>query len=146
MIQYTKGTLTGSLFFGEKFMLKDIDFTGLEIVSATRNISDFNDVKAITTAITMVREKDSLQGLEGLEKLLKETNLENEGGYVKLSCTYSLNEKNEIIHPVKIVFKGDAKYSVKVHFERDMNPSVIEDVVFVDTVFDTTESELKRVY
>lgn len=127
-------------------MLKDIDYDNLEIVSATRNISDFNDVKSYTTAITMVRKEDSLEGLEGLEKLLKETNLENEGKYVKLSCTYSVNDKGEIIHPVKVLFKGDVKYVVKIHFERDMNPSVIEDVVFVDNVFDTTAPELKRVY
>lgn len=127
-------------------MLKDIDYSSLEIVSATRNISVFDDIKAITTAITMVRDEDSLEGLEGIERLLKETNLENEGRFVKLSCTYSVNENNEIVHPVKIVFKGDTKYVVKVHFERDMNPNVIEDVVFIDNVFDTTATELKRVY
>lgn len=127
-------------------MLKDLNYDALEIVSATRNISDFDDYKSINTTITMLREEDSLQGLEGLERAFKENDLFNEDRYVKLSCTYNTTPKGDIIAPIKVLFKGDEKYIAKALFERDVNPKIIEDLAFVDNVFETTEPDLKRVY
>lgn len=127
-------------------MLKELNYDSLEIVAATRNISVFDGFKTVNTTITMLRLEDSVHGLTGLERAFRENELFNDNRYVKLSTVYSLNEKSEIVPPIKVLFNHNEKYITKALYERDVNPEIIADVVFVDNVFDTTDDNLKRVY
>ncbi|SOK58434.1 hypothetical protein [Yersinia phage fHe-Yen9-04] len=128
-------------------MLKDLEFSGLEIISATKNINDYGSDKDFIIAITMVSDEDSYSHLTGIEKLIHETNLQNDSKYIKLSCSYRTNEKGQIILPIKIAYNGSTeKYSKRAYYERDLTPDLFEDITFIDEFFERTPTEIKRLY
>lgn len=128
-------------------MLKDLEFSHLEVISATKNINDLYDQKDFNITITMVREEDSFSHLEGIERLVHETRLHDEKKFIKLSCTYSTNEDGQTILPIKIAYNGgNEKYSVRAYYEHDLEPSIFEDINFVENFFDRSPNELKRVF
>jgi hypothetical protein len=127
-------------------MLKDIDFDNLEVTACTKNITDLGFEKHVTIAINMVNKEDSFSHMEGLELAFHKNMLDNEKKYVKLSCTYSLNEDEQIILPIKIAYNGLQKYSKRVYYEHDLEPSLFEDINFIEQFFDRSPNELKRLY
>lgn len=128
-------------------MLKDLEFSHLEVISATKNINDLYNQKDFNITITMVREEDSFAHLEGIERLIHETRLHDEKKFIKLSCTYSTNEDGQIILPIKIAYNGGTeKYSVRAYYEHDLKPSIFEDINFVENFFDRSPNDLKRVF
>ncbi|MED6699472.1 hypothetical protein VWH97_07030 [Escherichia coli O157] len=70
-------------------MLKDLDFSNLEIVSAVKNISDMGDEKTVLLTITFVKEEDSYLHLTGIEELIHKTNLQDNGKFIKLQASYT---------------------------------------------------------
>lgn len=128
-------------------MLKDLEFSHLEVISATKNINDLYDQKDFNITITMVREEDSFAHLEGIERLIHETRLHDEKKFIKLSCTYSTNEDGQIILPIKIAYNGGTeKYSKRAYYEHDLTPDIFEDINFVENFFDRSPNHLKRVF
>ena len=128
-------------------MLKDLEFTHLEVISATKNINDLYDKKDFNITITMVREEDSFTHLEGIEKLLHETRLHDENKFIKLSCTYTETEDGKVILPIKVVYNGSTeKYSKRAYYEHDLTPDIFEDINFVENFFERSPNDLKRVY
>ncbi|AQW88686.1 structural protein [Serratia phage BF] len=128
-------------------MLKDLEFSGLEVISATKNINDYDTEKDFIIAITMVRNEDSYSHLTGIEKLIHETNLQNDNKYIKLSCTYRTNDKGQIVLPIKIAYNGSTeKYSKRAYYDRDLTPDLFEDIAFIDDFFERTPTEIKRLY
>ena len=64
--------------YGVSTMLKDLEFSNLEVISATKNINDLYDQKDYNITITMVKSEDSFAHLTGIEKLIHETRLHDE--------------------------------------------------------------------
>lgn len=128
-------------------MLKNLEFSHLEVISATKNINDLYDQKDFNITITMVREEDSFSHLEGIERLVHETRLHDEKKFIKLSCTYSTNEDGQTILPIKIAYNGSTeKYSKRAYYEHDLTPDIFEDINFVESFFDRSPNDLKRVF
>jgi hypothetical protein len=128
-------------------MLKDIDFGKLEVISATKNINDLGNTKDVLVSITMVKEEHSFAHLTGIEKMTQEVILFDTGKHIKLSCSYTKNDKNQISLPIKVAFRnGDERYSNKVFYERELNPDIFEDLNFIEQFFDRTDDRLKRVF
>ncbi|AFC21612.1 hypothetical protein GAP32_162 [Cronobacter phage vB_CsaM_GAP32] len=128
-------------------MLKDLEFTHLEVVSATKNINDLYDKKDFNITITMVREEDSFTHLEGIERLLHETRLHNENKFIKLSCTYTETEDGKVILPIKVAYNGSTvKYRKRAYYEHELTPDIFEDINFVENFFERSPNDLKRVY
>lgn len=127
-------------------MLKDINFDNLEVTTCTKNITDLGDEKHVTIAINMVKLEDSYSHLEGLELAFHKNTLENENKYIKLSCTYSLNEEGQTVLPIKIAFNGNEKYSKRAYYERELNPVLFEDIIFIESIFERAPNDIKRLY
>lgn len=128
-------------------MLKELEFSELEVVSATKNISDSGYEKDFIITITMVRNEDSFSHLTGIEKLVHETNLEDNKKFIKLSCTYRTNSKNQIVLPIKVMYNGGTeKYSKRAFYDRELTPELFEDISFIDEFFERTPDDLKRLY
>lgn len=128
-------------------MLKDLEFSHLEIVSATKNITDLYNQKDFNITITMVPEEHSLSNLSGLERLLKETWLQDEKKLIKLSCTYTKTDDGKIELPIKVMYNGSTqKYSKRAYYEHDLTPDIFEDINFVESFFERSPDNLKRVY
>ena len=128
-------------------MLKDVDFGNLEVISATKNINKNCQGKDVIVTITMIKESDSFAHLTGIQKMAQEIILFETGKHIKLSCSYSENEDKQITLPIKVAYRnGDEHYSKKVFFERDLEPSIFEDLNFVETFFNRTDDKLKRVF
>jgi hypothetical protein len=127
-------------------MLKDINFDNLEITACTKNITETDEGKHVTVAINMVKLEDSYSHLEGLELAFHKNTLENENKYIKLSCTYTLNEEGQTVLPIKIAYNGTEKYSKRAYYERDLEPSLFEDIQFIETFFDRAPTDVKRLY
>lgn len=128
-------------------MLKDIDFGNLEVISATKNINDLGNTKDVIVTITMIKESDSFSHLSGIEKLAQEIILFDTGKHIKLSCSYTQNENEQITLPIKVAYRnGDERYSKKVFFDRELEPSIFEDLNFVETFFNRTDDKLKRIF
>lgn len=131
-------------------MLKELDFSNLEIISAVKNISDMGDEKSVLVTITFVKEKDSYSHLTGIEELIHKTNLENNGKLIKLQASYIQKTSNfiDINNIVKVVYNHpDHKYrntSRNENIAKDTN--IIEDVDFINTIFDRCSIDLKKVY
>ena len=133
--------------YGVSTMLKDLEFSNLEVISATKNINDLYDQKDYNITITMVKSEDSFAHLTGIEKLIHETRLHDEKKFIKLSCTYSVNEEGQTILPIKIAYNGGTeKYSKRAYYEHDLSPDLFEDLAFIDEFFERTPTELKRLY
>lgn len=132
-------------------MIKDINFNSLEVVSSTKNITDLVEYKTVTIAITLVKTDEKYFSYEGIEKLIKDTELSENKKFIKLSCTYSTNEKNQVLLPVKIAFNpGNTgtgeKYSKRYYYESELEVSTFEDLKFIEDFFERTPVELKRLY
>lgn len=127
-------------------MLKDINFDNLEVTACTKNITDLGYEKHVTITINMVKEEDSYSHLEGLELAFHKNNLENEKKYIKLACTYTLNEEGQTVLPIKIAYNGTEKYSKRAYYEHDLEPSIFEDIDFIEKFFDRSPNDLKRLY
>ena len=128
-------------------MLKDLEFTNLEVVSCTKNITDIGDEKYVNITVNLVKESDSFAHLEGIELLVHKTNLENENKFIKLSCTYSLNESGQTVLPIKIAYNGSTeKYSQRAFYDYQLTPTLFEDIAFVEAFFERAPDELKRLY
>jgi len=128
-------------------MLNELDFSMYKINNSTKNINSCDDTKSFIVTINLVLSNYHKPELTELEKLLHETNMINEGKMVKLSASYSTDKHGKYILPIKIAFKDSCQeYKKRVYFERDLNDEVLEDIVFIEKMFDTTETEFKRVY
>lgn len=131
-------------------MLKELDFSNLEIISAVKNISDMGDEKAVLVTITFVKEKDSYSYLTGIEELIHKTNLENDGKLIKLQASYTQKTSNfiDLNNVVKVVYNHpEHTYRNTTRNENVANDSnIIEDVEFINTIFDRCSKDLKKVY
>lgn len=131
-------------------MLKDLDFSNLEIISAVKNITDMDDEKGVMVTITFVKEEDSYKHLTGIEELIHKTNLENDGKLIKLQASYSQKTSFfvDLNNVVKVVYNHpDNKYrSTTRNEEAAIDTNIKDDVEFVNTVFERSAPELKKVY
>ncbi|EON7637285.1 TPA: hypothetical protein OGU99_000445 [Escherichia coli] len=131
-------------------MLKDLDFSNLEIVSAVKNISDMGDEKTVLLTITFVKEEDSYLHLTGIEELIHKTNLQDNGKYIKLQASYTKKTSNfvDLNSVVKVVFNHpEQKYRNVSRNETDASTlQLLQDIEFIETVFERSSKELKKVY
>ena len=131
-------------------MLKDLDFSNLEIVSAVKNISDMGDEKTVLLTITFVKEEDSYSHLTGIEELIHKTNLQDNGKYIKLQASYTKKTSNfvDLNSVVKVVFNHpEQKYRNVSRNETDASTlQLLQDIEFIETVFERSSKELKKVY
>jgi len=128
-------------------MIEDIDFSGLECISAVKNISKIDDYKAIICTITFLKEEDSIKHLTGIEELIAKLALDENNKWIKL--TYALTEVNGEINidaPIKVFFNGiNTPYRKSSRCKAD-STEVLVDVKFIDEVFDRSPTELKFIY
>ncbi|EOR9074257.1 hypothetical protein FOI42_RS03990 [Escherichia coli] len=131
-------------------MLKDLDFSNLEIVSAVKNISDMGDEKTVLLTITFVKEEDSYLHLTGIEELIHKTNLQDNGKFIKLQASYTKKTSNfvDLNSVVKVVFNHpEQKYRNVSRNETDASTlQLLQDIEFIETVFERSSKELKKVY
>lgn len=131
-------------------MLKDLDFSNLEIVSAVKNISDMGDEKTVLLTITFVKEEDSYLHLTGIEELIHKTNLQDNGKYIKLQASYTKKTSNfvDLNSVVKVVFNHpEQKYRNVSRNETDASTlQLLQDIEFIEIVFERSSKELKKVY
>lgn len=125
-------------------MLKDIDFSHLEYVSAVKNISVCDDIKLVVTTITFLDKKDSIAHLEGLEYAFAKNELENNGKYIRLATTYT--SENDVISTdsvIKVLFNEvNNRYRLVSRSSEDADSTgIMEDVEFVEMVFDRSEDK-----
>lgn len=127
-------------------MLNDIDFSKYEFVSAVKNISICDDTKLVLTTITFIDKKDSVSHLEGLELAFAKNQLEKDKKFIKLAAAYKT--VNDVIctdEPIKAIFNAvNNMYRNVTRSESDDIDSVLEDVKFIEMVFD--RSDEKHVY
>lgn len=125
-------------------MLCDIDFSHLEIQSAVKNITVQDDTKSVLCTITFLNKKDSIAHLEGVEEAFAKLRLQDEGKYIKLAAAYC-TENDEICtdRPIKVIFNEvNNKYRNVTRSERDDISTVLQDVKFVEMVFDRSDEKL----
>ncbi|AZU98130.1 hypothetical protein BZF66_06655 [Salmonella enterica] len=128
-------------------MIKDIDFSGLEIVSAVKNITDMYDEKGVICTITFLKEEDSISHLTGIEELVAKLDLEENKKYIKLSYSYTMVEKEiDTDRPVKVIFTGINKPYKKISRCTEDSTELLQDIKFIDEVFERSPNELKRTY
>lgn len=128
-------------------MIKDIDFSGLEIVSAVKNITDMYDEKGVICTITFLKEEDSISHLTGIEELVAKLDLEENKKYIKLSYSYTMVEKEiDTDRPVKVIFTGINKPYKKISRCTKDSTELMQDIKFIDEVFERSPNELKRTY
>lgn len=128
-------------------MIKDIDFSGLEFVSAIRNISDAYDEKSVMCTITFLREEDSIANLTGIEELVAKYNLDENKKYIKLCYTYTMvNNEIDTERPVKVLFSGINKPYKKISRCQEDSVDLMEDIKFIDMMYERSPVELKRTY
>ncbi|QCW18869.1 hypothetical protein SEPL_239 [Salmonella phage SE_PL] len=128
-------------------MIKDIDFSGLEIVSAVKNITDMYDEKGVICTITFLKEEDSISHLTGIEELVAKLDLEENKKYIKLSYSYTMVEKEiDTDRPVKVIFTGINKPYKKISRCTEDSTELMQDIKFIDEVFERSPNELKRTY
>lgn len=125
-------------------MLKDIDFSHLEYISAVKNISVCDDIKLIVTTITFLDKKDSVSHLEGVELAFAKNELGKHSKYIKLATVYKT--ENDVIctdDPIKAIFNEvNNKYrNVSRSDEESISTGILEDVKFVEQVFDRSEDK-----
>lgn len=125
-------------------MLKDIDFSHLEYVSAVKNISICDDIKLVVTTITFLDKKDSIAHLEGLEFAFAKNELEKNGKYIRLATTYT--SENDVVCTdavIKVLFNEvNNKYRLASRSSEDADiTGIMEDVEFVEMVFDRSEDK-----
>lgn len=125
-------------------MLKDIDFSHLEYVSAVKNISICDDIKLVVTTITFLDKKDSIAHLEGLEFAFAKNELEKNGKYIRLATTYT--SENDVVCTdavIKVLFNEvNNKYRLVSRSSEDADSTgIMEDVEFVEMVFDRSEDK-----
>lgn len=128
-------------------MIKDIDFSGLEFVSAVKNITDMYDEKGVMCTITFLRDEDSIADKTGVEELVARIALEEDKKYLKLSyaCTLIDNEI-DTDSPVKVLFTGINNPYRKTSRCPDDSTELLEDIKFIDMMFERSPEELKRTY
>lgn len=128
-------------------MIKDIDFSGLELVSAVKNITDMNDEKGVMCTITFVKESESISHLTGIEELVARLELEENKKYLKLSYSCTTCE-DEICtdETIKVLFSGINKPYRKTSRRTDTSTKLLEDIKFIDNIFERSPAELKRIY
>ncbi len=128
-------------------MLKNLTFPCAVVVSATKNISDLGSTKDVNVTITSVLAQDSYSHKTGIEKLVHQNRLTEEGKYIKLSCSYSTDKEGKVLLPVKVLFRSNEhQYRTKVYYDYELTDEVLEDVKFIENVFDSTDDSLKRVF
>lgn len=128
-------------------MISDIDFSGLEIVSAVKNITDAYDYKGIMCTITFLKEEDSITNLTGIEELVARLALEENKKYIKLSYSYTSVENDiDTEQPIKVLFSGINKPYRKTSRCPDDSTELLEDIKFIDMMFERSPVELKRTY
>lgn len=128
-------------------MIKDIDFSGLEIVSAVKNITDAYDYKGVMCTITFLKEEDSIANLTGIEELVARLALEENKKYLKLSYSFtSVDNDIDTDRPVKVIFSGINKPYRKTSRCTEDSAELLEDIKFIDMMFDRSPTELKRTY
>lgn len=125
-------------------MLKDIDFSHLEYVSAVKNISICDDIKLVVTTITFLDKKDSIAHLEGLKYAFAKNELEKNGKYIRLATTYT--SENDVVSTdavIKVLFNEvNNKYRLVSRSSEDADSTgIMEDVEFVEMVFDRSEDK-----
>lgn len=128
-------------------MIKDIDFSGLEFVSAVKNITDMYDEKSVMCTITFLKDEDSIADKTGIEELVARLALEENKKYIKLSYAFTMVE-NEIDtdRPVKVLFSGINKPYRKTSRCTEDSTELLEDIKFIDMMFERSPTELKRTY
>lgn len=128
-------------------MIKDIDFSGLEIVSAVKNITDAYDYKGVMCTITFLKEEDSIANLTGIEELVARLALEENKKYLKLSYSFTTVDNDiDTDRPVKVIFSGINKPYRKTSRCTEDSTELLEDIKFIDMMFDRSPTELKRTY
>ncbi len=125
-------------------MLRNIDFSHLEYVSAVKNISVSDDIKLVLCTITFLKKEDSISHLEGLELAFAKNQLEKDKKYIKLAASYST--ENDVIctdSPIKVIFNEvNNEYRNVTRSENDDISTILDDVQFVEMVFERSENKL----
>lgn len=125
-------------------MLKDIDFSHLEYVSAIKNISVSDDIKLVLCTITFLKKEDSISHLEGLELAFAKNQLEKDKKYIKLAAAYST--ENDVIRtdsPIKVIFNEvNNEYRNVTRSSTDNIDKILDDVSFVEMMFEHSENKL----
>lgn len=125
-------------------MLKDLDFSHLEFVSAVKNISAIDNMRLVLCTITFLDKKDSISHLTGVDAAFARNELEQEGKYIKLSASYvTFNGSICEDESIKAVFTDvNNKYRNLSWGEDDENlESVLKDVEFVEQVFERSNDK-----
>ena len=126
-------------------MLNAIDFSGLEYVSAVKNIStDGYGLKLVLCTITFVESNDSISHLEGLEYTFAKLKLEEDNKFVKLAVSYT-SDDDEICTdmPIKVIFNRlNNSYRNVTRTSDDDIQSILNDVKYVEQIFDRSENKL----
>lgn len=128
-------------------MIQDIDFSGLECISAVKNISKIDDYKCIICTITFLKEEDSIKHLTGIEELVARLALDENNKWIKL--TYALTEVQGEIDtdaPIKVFCNGINTPYRKTSRCKNDSTELLSDVKFINDVFDRSAPELKFIY
>ncbi|AFA44286.1 hypothetical protein RaK2_00013 [Klebsiella phage vB_KleM_RaK2] len=130
-------------------MLKEFDYSTLEVISAVKNINNLDDEKTVLITITFVNKEDSYKHLSGIEEMLHKHHLEENRKYIKLQCSYTQNLNNFLIinKTIKISFNDPKqKYRAKSFNEDQVSNELLMDIEFINDFFDSCDNELKKVY
>ena len=130
-------------------MLKEFDYSALEVISAVKNINNLHDEKTVLITITFVNKEDSYKHLSGIEEMLHKLHLEENRKYIKLQCSYTQNLNNFLIinKTIKISFNDPKqKYRTKSFNEDQVSNELLMDIEFINDFFDSCDNELKKVY
>lgn len=125
-------------------MLKDLDFSHLEFVSATKNISVQDNMKLVLTTITFLDKKDSISHLTGIDAAFAKNSLDEDGKFIKLSASYvTFNGEVCTDEIMKVIFtEVNNKYRLVSRDEHsEEQQQVLKDIQFIESVFErSTES------
>lgn len=128
-------------------MIQDIDFSGLECISAVKNISDLYDYKSVMCTITFLNEEDSISHLTGIEELVAKLALDEGKKYITLAYTCTMiDDEIDTDAPVKVIFSGINNPYKKTSRRKEDSTELLQDIKFIDEVFERSPSELKRIY
>lgn len=125
-------------------MLKDLDFSHLEFISATKNISVQDKMKLVLTTITFLDKKDSISHLTGLDAAFAKNSLEEDGKYIKLSASYiTFNGEICTDEVMKVIFtEVNNKYRLVSRSEDSEDlQTVLKDIEFVEQVFERSNDK-----
>ena len=104
-------------------MLKDMNLENFSVLNCTKNISKTTDIKHIIISVNMI-DKNNPKSEEP----------------VKMMCSFTIN-KDSYVKPMKVAFLDYKNFAT---LERCGTETVIEDIKFIENIFDKCEN--KKLY